>query len=149
MSDALAAWAPALPVFLRRCAIVGVLTIVVMALAGWAIGAATGFWQIMYAGPVLALAYNSGFEDPARWRAARQNRWHLRSDALIHHGAEGEARIPLTEIRDVRKRLGWSVVVFLQSGLRIRIAYVRDPADIAAQILAACARQMKLSKETP
>jgi hypothetical protein len=147
MSEALAAWAPALPVFMRRSAIAGALTVLVMALAGWAVGAATGFWQILYIGPVLALAYNTGFDDPARWRAARQNRWHLRSDALIHHGPEGEARIPLTEITDVRTRLGWSVVVILRSGMRINIAYVEDPAGIAAQILAA--RERQNPKETP
>jgi hypothetical protein len=140
MSDALAAWAPERRVFVRRCVIVGGLTFGVMALAGWAIGAATGFWQILYVAPVLALAYNIAFEDPARWRAARQNRWHLRSDVLIHHGPEGEVRISLAEIADVHMRLGWSVVLFLRSGLRIRMAYVRDPAGIAAQILAARAR---------
>ena len=65
MSDALAAWAPALTVYLRRSAIVGALTIVLMVLFGWVIGRTTGFWQVMYVGPVLALAYNIGFEDPA------------------------------------------------------------------------------------
>jgi hypothetical protein len=139
-SDALAAWTPALPVFLRRCVIVGVLTLLVVALAGWAIGAATGYWQALYVGPVLALAYNIGFEDPARWRTARQNHWHLRSDALIHHGPEDETRIPLADILDVRQRLGWSVVVFLKGGLRVRMVYVRNPASIATQILAARAR---------
>ncbi len=137
MSEPLAAWSAALPVYLRRCVIVGLATLAVMALAGWAIGAATGYWQALYAGPVLALAYNIGFEDPARWRAVRVNRWYLRTDALIHEGPEGEARIPLHEIADARKRLGWSVVVFLKNGLRLRIPYVEDPAAIAGQILAA------------
>ncbi|KEJ88888.1 hypothetical protein [Sulfitobacter donghicola] len=139
-SDALAAWAPKLRVFLRRSLIVGLITLVVVALVGWAIGAATGFWQAMYVGPVLAVAYNMAFEDPARWRAARENRWYLRSDALIHHGPEGEARIPLADIADVRKRLGWTVVVFLTNSLRLRIAYVEDPTTIAEQILSARSR---------
>ena len=147
MSDALAAWAPELPVFLRRCAIVAVLTVSAMALAGCAIGAASGLWQILYAGPVMALAYTCGMEDPARWRAARQNRWSLCRDAVLHHGPEGAARIPLADIRDVRPRLGWSVVLFLRNGLRVPILYVRDPAGIAAQILAARARL--LPEETP
>lgn len=137
MSDALAAWTPALTVYLRRCAIVGALTIGFMLLVGWVIGTTTGFWQVMYVGPVLALAYNIGFEDPARWRAARQDRWHLRSDAIIHHGPDGEVRIPLADILDVRTKLGWSVILFLKDGLRVRIAYVRDPKEIATQILAA------------
>lgn len=137
MSDALAAWTPSLRVFLRRCVIVGAITLVVLAAAGWAIGQATGFDQLMYVAPVLALAYNIGFEDPARWRAARQNRWYLRSDALLHHGADGEARIPLADILDVRKRLGGSVVLFLKGGLRVRMAYVEAPAEIARQVLAA------------
>lgn len=137
MSDALAAWTPTLRVYLRRCLIVGLLTLIVMGAVGWAIGAATGFWQVMYVGPVLILAYNIGFDDPARWRAARQNRWHLRSDALIHHGPEGEARIPLADILDVRTRLGWSVVIFLKGGLRVRMSYVDAPQNIADQILAA------------
>jgi len=140
MSDALAAWTASLRVFVRRCVIVGVLTLVVVALAGWAIGATTGFWQAMYVGPVLALAYNIGFEDPGRWRTARQNRWHLRSDALMHLGPDGEARIPLADVIDVRTRMGWSVIVFLKGGLRVRIAYVEDPQSIADQILAARAR---------
>ena len=140
MSDALAAWRASLRVYLRRCAVVGLATLAVVALIGWAIGATTGFWQAMYVGPVLALAYNIGFEDPARWRLAKQNQWLLRSDALIHHGPEGEARIPLADIVDVRTRLGWSVVLFLKGKLRVRIAYVENPADIAAQILAARAR---------
>lgn len=137
MSDALAVWKPSLKVFLRRSAIIGVCTLVVLALIGWAIGQATGIWQLMYVAPVLALAYNIGFEDPSRWRAARQNRWYLHTDALIHHGPDGEARIPLADVLDVRKRLGWSVVVFLKGGLRVRIAYVDNPSEIAAQILAA------------
>ncbi|MGJ8595828.1 hypothetical protein [Sulfitobacter sp.] len=137
MSDALAAWAPALTVYLRRSAIVGALTIVLMVLFGWVIGKTTGFWQVMYVGPVLALAYNIGFEDPARWRAARQDRWYLRSDAVIHHGPDGEVRIPLADIVDVRTKLGWSVILFLKEGLRVRISYVRAPKEIAAQILAA------------
>jgi hypothetical protein len=137
MSDALAAWAPALTVYLRRSAIVGALTIVLMVLFGWVIGRTTGFWQVMYVGPVLALAYNIGFEDPARWRAARQDRWYLRSDAVIHHGPDGEVRIPLADIVDVRTKLGWSVILFLKEGLRVRISYVRAPKEIAAQILAA------------
>lgn len=140
MSDALAAWAPNLQVFLRRCVIVGGATLLVLATVGWAIGAATGFWQVLYVAPVLALAYNIGFDDPARWRAARQNRWHLRSDALIHHGPDGEARIPLADVTDVRTRLGWSVIVFIKGGLRVRIAYIAEPAEVAAQILAARGR---------
>ncbi|MEP1793017.1 hypothetical protein [Parasphingorhabdus sp.] len=139
-SDALAAWTPALAVFLRRSLIVGAVTLVVVALVGWAIGATTGYWQAFYVGPVLALAYNIGIEDPSRWRAVRQNRWHLRSDALIHYGPEDETRIPLADIENVRKRFGWSVVVFLKGGMRVRIAYVPNPADIAQQILAARAR---------
>jgi len=135
--EALAAWAPALTVFLRRSAVVGVITLAVMALVGWAIGAATGYWQALYAGPVLALAYNIGFEDPARWRAARQNRWYLRSDALTHIGPEDETRIPLADIEDARKRLSWDVIVFLKGGMRVRMSYVRNPSDIAQQILAA------------
>lgn len=137
MSDALAVWKPSLKVFVRRSAIIGVFTLLVLALIGWAIGQATGIWQLMYVAPVLALAYNIGFEDPSRWRAARQNRWYLRSDALIHHGPDGEARIPLADVLDVRKRLGWSAVVFLKGGLRVRISYVENPSEIAAQILAA------------
>lgn len=141
MSEALAAWSAALPVFVRRCAVVGLLTLGVMVLAGWAIGTLTGYWQVLYAGPVLALAYNIAFEDPARWRVARASRWYLRSDALIHEGPEGEMRIPLDEIADARKRLGWSVVLFLRSGQRVRMPYVAEPAAIAAQILAARARR--------
>lgn len=137
MSDALAAWTADLRVFLRRSVIVGLLTLLVVGALGAAIGAATGYWQAMVVGPVLALAYNIAFDDPARWRMARQNRWHLRSDALIHHGPDGEARIPLADILDVRRRLGWSVIVFLKGGLRVRMAYVENPADVAKQILAA------------
>ncbi|MCX7566907.1 hypothetical protein OS189_11205 [Sulfitobacter sp. F26169L] len=138
MSSApLAAWTPALTMFIRRSIIVGAITLGVVALAGWAIGATTGYWQALYVGPVLALAYNIGFEDPARWRAARQNRWYLRTDAIVHHGPEGEARIPLADIVDVRKRLGWTVVLYLKGGLRVRMAYVKDPDGITAQILAA------------
>lgn len=137
MSEPLAAWSPALPVFIRRCVIVGALTLAVMAAIGWAIGAATGFWQILYVGPVLILVYSMGFEDPSRWRTARQNRWYLRSDAVMQTGPEGEARIPLADIVDVRTRLGWSVVLFLKGGLRVRIAYVPQAKDVAAQILAA------------
>ena len=142
VSDALAAWAPALPVFLRRSAVVGVFSIALVALAGWAIGTSTGFWQVFYVGPVLVLAYNIGFADPARWRMARQNRWHLRSDALVQHGPDGEAMMPLKDITDARSRLGWSVVVFLKDGQRLRLAYVREPKEIATQILAARARMM-------
>ncbi|WP_298858178.1 hypothetical protein [uncultured Sulfitobacter sp.] len=137
MSDPLAAWTPTLAVFVRRCAIVGVLTIGLMLLFGWIIGTYTGFWQVMYVAPVLALAYNIGFEDPARWRAARQDRWHLRTDAVIHHGPDGEVRIPLADVVDVRTRLGWSVVIFLTDGQRVRISYVSGPKEIAAQIIAA------------
>ena len=137
MSDPLAAWTPALAVFLRRSAIVGALTIALMLLVGWIIGTYTEFWQVMYVGPVLALAYNTGFEDPSRWRAARQDRWHLRTDAVIHHGPDGEVRIPLADVVDVRTRLGWSVVIFLKDGQRVRISYVSEPKEIAAQILAA------------
>jgi hypothetical protein len=140
MSDPLAAWTPALAVFLRRCAVVGIISIAAVAGIGWAIGAATGFWQVPYAGPVLVLAYNIGFDDPARWRAARQTRWHLRSDALVRHGADEEVMMPLTDIKDARARLGWSVVVFLTDGQRLRLPYVRAPKDIAAQILAARTR---------
>lgn len=140
MSEPLAAWAPALPVFLRRSAIVGALSIATVALIGWIIGSTTGFWQILYVGPVLVLAYNIGFDDPARWRSARQNRWHLRTDSLIEHGPDGEASMPLTDIVDARPRLGWSVVVFLKDGQRLRLSYIRDPKEIAAQILAARAR---------
>jgi hypothetical protein len=139
-SDALAAWQPALRVFMRRTVIVGVLTLAIVAVAGWVIGATTGYWQALYVGPVLALAYNVAFEDPARWRAAKENQWLLRSDALFHHGPEGEVRIPLADIIDVRKRLGWTVIVFLKGGLRVRIPYVDDPSDVAAQILAARGR---------
>jgi hypothetical protein len=77
VSDALAAWTPALPVFLRRCAVVGAVSIAAVALAGWAIGEIFGIWQVLYVGPVLLLAYNIAFEDPARWRVARQSRWKI------------------------------------------------------------------------
>ena len=140
MSEPLAAWTPAMSVFVRRTVIVGAVTLLLMVGIGWAIGAATGVWQVLYVGPVLVLVYNIGFEDPSRWRTARQNRWYLRSDALIHSGPEGEARIPLADIEDVRTRLGWSVVVFLKSGMRVRISYVADARGIASQILAARAR---------
>ena len=137
MSEPLAAWTPALAVFLRRSAILGALTIALMLLVGWIIGTYTEFWQFMYVGPVLALAYNTGFEDPSRWRAARQDRWHLRTDAVIHHGPDGEVRIPLADVVDVRTRLGWSVVIFLKDGQHVQISYVSEPKEIAAQILAA------------
>lgn len=137
MSDALAAWMPALRVFLRRSLIVGLITLGVMALFGWAIGATTGFWQILYVGPVLALVYVMGVEDPARWRSVRENRWYLRSDAVLFHGPEDEIRIPLADITDVRTRLGWSVVLFLKDGQRVRISYVADPDSVVTQILAA------------
>jgi len=137
MSEALAAWTPKFRVFLRRSVIVGAITLVVLAIAGWVIGGITGFHQLMYVAPVLALAYNIGFEDPARWRAARENHWYLRSDALLHVGPEGEARLPLADVINVRKRLGGNVVVYLKGGLRVRMAYVEDPAEVVRQILAA------------
>lgn len=140
MSEPLAAWSPALAVFIRRSLIVGVITLVVMAVSGWAIGAMTGFWQVLYVGPVLVVVYTMGFDDPLRWRMTRQNRWYLRSDALIHTGPEGDARIPLADIANVHTRMGWSVIISLKSGLRLRIAYVPQAAEVAAQILAARGR---------
>ncbi len=140
MSDALAAWTPAPKVFIRRCLIVAAITLVVMALFGWGIGVWTGFWQILYVGPVLALTYNIGFEEPIRWRTIRQNRWYLRTDAIIHYGAEGETRIPLAEITDVRTRFGWSVILYLKDKQRVRMAYLPDSAGVAMQIRAARAR---------
>lgn len=140
MSEPLTAWTPSLRVFLRRCVIVGVMTLVAMAAAGWVIGMWTGIWEVFYLAPVLALIYNIGIEDPARWRAARQNRWHLWSDAIIYHGPDGETRIPLADITDVRTKLGWSVVLYLKSGLRVRMAYVPDCTNVALQINAARAR---------
>lgn len=142
MSDALAVWTPSLRVFLRRSLIVGLTTLAVMALFGWGIGAATGFWQILYVGPVLALTYFIVVEDPARWRSVRDNRWYLRSDAVLFHGPEDDVRIPLADITDVRKRLSWSVVLFLKDGQRVRISYVSDPASVVAQILAARDRML-------
>lgn len=140
MSEPLAAWAPELKVFLRRCVIVGVITLILLVAAGWAIGATTGYWQAMYIGPVLMFAYNIAVDDPQRWRAVRRDRWLLRTDAVLQRSAEEEARIPLADIVDVRTRLGWSVVIFIKGGLRARISYVSDPATITKQILAARAR---------
>lgn len=137
MTPRRATWAPALPVYLRRTALVGAITLVLTALAGWIIGATTGFWQALYTAPVLALAYNILFEDPLRWRRVRQERWTLEESALICHGTEGDSILPLSDILDVRARLGWTVVINLTGGQRVRIAYVERPREIAQQILAA------------
>lgn len=140
MSEPLAAWTPSLRVFLRRTFVVAVLTLSILVLVGWAIGIATGFWQVLYVGPVLVLAYNVGFEDPLKWRTVRRSSWQLRTDALIYRDADDETRIPLADIVDVRTRLGWSVVIFLKGGMRARIPYIEDPSATATQILAARAR---------
>ncbi|MBB3993189.1 hypothetical protein GGR95_000817 [Sulfitobacter undariae] len=140
MSEPLAAWSPNLRVYLRRCALAGVTTAAALALFGWGVAQSTGYWPLIYIAPILSLLYSFGVDDPTRWRAIRQNRWYLRTDAVIHHGPDGEVRIPMADITDVRTRLGWSVVLFLKDRQRVCIAYVPEPASIAAQILAARAR---------
>jgi hypothetical protein len=140
MSEPLAAWTPALPVFIRRTVIVGAITLTCLAAVGWIIGVLYNRWEVFYLAPFLALVYNIGMEDPTRWRAARQSRWHLRTDAIIYHGPDGETRIPLVEITDVRTRFGWSVVLFLEDGQRVRMTYLPECKYVAMQIRSARAR---------
>ncbi|MEQ6248907.1 hypothetical protein ABMC89_08450 [Sulfitobacter sp. HNIBRBA3233] len=137
MNVPLAAWRPSLSVYVKHVALVGVATLAVMAAAGWAIGVATGYWQALYAGPAMALVYFVLFDDPLRWRSIRQTRWQLTTETLTHGFPDGEESIPLADVVDVRSRLGHSVVAFLRGGMRVRISYVEDPSEIAAQILRA------------
>lgn len=133
MTEVIAQWRPDLGVFLRRCAWVSAATLVLFAIAGLL----TGFWQILYAAPVLIIAYSFLFDDHLRWRAARHNQWELTSQALIHHGYEGTGQVALSEIADAFTRFGWTVIVKLRSGQRVEMAYVRTPQQIADRILAA------------
>ena len=135
MTRTLPTWRPSLPAFLRRTALVGAITLALVALAGWVIGVTTGLWQVLYAGPVLALAYNILFEDPLRWRRTRQDRWSLDESAIIYHGPEGDNLIPLADITQVRVKFGWTVVIYLKGGMRVRMAYIERPHEIAQQIL--------------
>jgi hypothetical protein len=137
MSDALAAWAPAHLVFLCRCTIVGGVSIAAIALVGWIIGATTDIWQALYGGPALVLAYTIGFKDSARWRAAPENRWQQRSEALRHYGSDGKVRIQLAGTIDMHTKFDWDAVTFIRDGLRVRIACVREVRVTTAQILTA------------
>lgn len=133
MSEPLAEWRPALPVFIRRCVWVGAATIALFA----ALGLITGFWQILLAAPVLIIAYTFLFDEHLKWMAARHESWTLTPTDLIHRGYEGEALIPLSEITRTATRFGWTVIVVLKSGLKVEMAYVRNPRAIADQIIAA------------
>ncbi len=135
MTRTLPTWRPSLSAFLRRTTLVGAITLALVALAGWVIGVMTGLWQVLYAGPVLALAYNILFEDPLRWRRTRQDRWSLDESAIIYHGPEGDNLIPLADITQVRVKFGWTVVIYLKGGMRVRMAYIERPQEIAQQIL--------------
>ena len=126
-------WRPNLAVFVRRCLWVGGGTLVVFG----GFGIVTGFWQILFAAPVLLAAYTFLFDDHLKWLDIRHDRWELTASTLVHHGFEGEAHVPLAEITGATTRFGWAVIVTLTSGLRIEIPYVRNPSDIAAQIIAA------------
>lgn len=142
MTKTLAEWRPNLRVFLRRCLWVGAAT-----LAGFLfVGLFTGIWQILFAAPVLIIAYSFLFDDHLRWRAARQDRWELTDQTLIHHGYEGVGQVPLADIVDATTRFGWTVIVKLRSGQRVEMAYVRAPQEIAAKILAA-RNEMATSKD--
>lgn len=133
MTVTLAQWRPELGVFLRRCAWVSGATLALFTLAGLV----TGIWEILYAAPVLIVAYSFLFEDHLRWRAARHDRWELTPTSLIHHGFEGGGQVPLSDISDTATRFGWTVIVKLKSGQRVEMAYVRKPREIADQIIAA------------
>ncbi len=137
MTTALPTWRPSLSAFLRRTVLVGAITLALVALAGWIIGMLTGFWQVLYAGPVLALVYNILFEDPLRWRRTRQDRWSLGETAITYHGPEGDSLIPLADIEDVGAKFGWTVVIYLKGGMRVRMAYIERPREIARRILEA------------
>ena len=133
MSAVIAEWQSALPVFLRRCLVVGGLT--VLAFGGF--GIVSGFWQIMLAMPVLIVAYVFLFDDHLRWFSIRHDRWQLTPTHLVHLGQDGESRVPLDQIDETATRFGWTVIVTLGSGLTLEMPYMRDPGKIAAQILAA------------
>lgn len=135
MTTARPSWHPSLSMFLRRTVLVGAITLALMALAGWVIGALTGLWQVLYAGPVLALAYNILFEDPLRWRRIRQDRWSLDETAITYHSPDGDSMIPLADITQVRVKPGWTVVIYLKGGMRVRMAYIARPRAVAQRIL--------------
>lgn len=139
---ALAAWDPSLKVFLKRSVIISAITVVAVLLVGRIIGVWSDNWYVFYIGPVLLLIYSTLIDDPNRWRLARRSRWYLQSDAVIHNGPEGEARIPLSDIVDIRTRFGWSVVLFLKGGMRVSMAYLPDSKNVALQIRAARERLM-------
>lgn len=131
MTQAVAQWRPTLRVFLRRTGIIGLLTLFAFAVPSLLVGVR----QMALLLVPLILALYFVFDDVQKWRLARNDRWALTPDTLIHTGFEGETRIPLAEIDSAKSRFGWSVIVKLSTGMRVEMPYLGQPKMIAIQIL--------------
>lgn len=131
MTEALEQWRPALRMFMRRTVITATLTLAAFAVVFLFVGGAR--IEILFLPLVLTVYF--AFDDLTKWRIARRDRWTLTPTALLHSGYEGDAQIPLAEIEDTNTRLGWSVIVKLNSGQRVEMPYLRNPRAVAAKIL--------------
>ena len=75
-------------------------------------------------------------EDAQRWRAVRDEIWELEPPHLNHDSADGRALVPLAQIVRVHTRFG-SVILTLNTGQRIAMRHLAQPAKVAAALDAA------------
>ena len=127
-------WQPARPVFIRRALINAALTLVVSLAILLAL---TSYLQTT---PMIAVflglmaAFAGLYEDIMRWRRVRAERWFIDLPHLMHDGPEGTAMIPLSDIADVRRRLGDATLIQLRSGQRVAVRYLADPDSLIAAL---------------
>lgn len=133
-------WAPQKSVFIRRALLGGALTFGILFLFGafllFIISKPNNpdvsiAWVLPFAF-LFTLAFN--LEDVLRWRSARYDRWQISNGHLLHEDLDGNAMIPLADIKDVREGFGNRVIISLTSGKRIVMRYMSNPIQITQQI---------------
>ena len=131
-----ALWKPSAKVFIRRALMMGIATFIATfaVVMLWEAGRA----QLLTLGLGLPTAFTLFFflEDAQRWRAVRDEIWELEPPHLNHDSADGRALVPLAQILRVHTRFG-SVILTLDTGQRIAMRYLEQPAKVAAALDAA------------
>ena len=122
---------------MKRALNVGSTTFILFLLLGAAVSYYFGLPYLWVFPTAITLTLGFIFDDTLRWRAVKYDRWQIEDGHLIHHGQDGSARIPLTDIDMAFRRLGSNVVVQLTSGQRIVLRYLPYPSQTAEQINAA------------
>jgi hypothetical protein len=126
MSDPAHIFKPSLRAFGLRCVGLFLITFLMLTPAWPFVGGLAATITAI----ILSLTYMFVLDDFSDWMRHRHATWTLTPSALIYENPSEDMMphtLPLSEITAIKRRFFWSLVVRLQNGQAITMAYIDTP----------------------